>query len=110
MLTDARRHTLFQLAIQGAVGRLQATRGDGETVRVLDVGTGTGLLSLEAARAGASVVACEGFPAVAAVAQEVVAAARLEGACIRVCVCVCACAGCGAGGGGDDALTNACLV
>lgn len=43
--------------------------------RVLDIGSGTGLLAMMAARAGAgTVVSCEQDPAIAAVATEIVAA------------------------------------
>lgn len=42
--------------------------------RVLEIGTGTGLLAMMAARAGATVVTCEADPAIAAAAREVVAA------------------------------------
>ncbi len=93
MLTDTRRHALFHRAIQQAVGRLKGRQGqEGGEITVLDVGTGTGLLSLEAAAAGATrVVACEGYPAVAAVAAEVVAAAGMGGkrVCVRVSIGKC---------------------
>ena len=42
--------------------------------RVLEIGTGTGLLAMMAARAGASVVTCEADPAIASAAREVIAA------------------------------------
>lgn len=42
--------------------------------RVLEIGTGTGLLAMMAARAGATVVTCEADPAIASAAREVVAA------------------------------------
>ena len=42
--------------------------------RVLEIGTGTGLLAMMAARAGATVVTCEADPAFAAAACEVIAA------------------------------------
>jgi len=41
--------------------------------RVLEIGTGTGLLAMMAARAGATVVTCEADPAIASVAREVIA-------------------------------------
>jgi type II protein arginine methyltransferase len=41
-------------------------------MRVLEIGTGTGILAMMAARAGASVVTCEMNPAVAAAASEIV--------------------------------------
>lgn len=42
--------------------------------RVLEIGTGTGLLAMMAARAGATVVTCEADPAIASAAREVIAA------------------------------------
>jgi len=49
------------------------------TTRVLDIGTGSGLLALLAARAGAAAVtACEVFPNVARAAQRVVNANGLD--------------------------------
>ncbi|MFN4095575.1 MAG: 50S ribosomal protein L11 methyltransferase [Sphingomonas sp.] len=42
--------------------------------RVLEIGTGTGLLAMMAARAGATVVTCEADSAIASAAREVVAA------------------------------------
>jgi type II protein arginine methyltransferase len=46
--------------------------------KVLEIGTGTGLLAMMAARAGADVVTCEANPAVAAAAREVIAANGLS--------------------------------
>lgn len=86
MLCDERRHTLLQRSIHQAVGLLKARAApndEGQGIAVLDVGTGTGLLALEAAKAAgerARVVACEGFPAVASVARGVVAAVGMGGA------------------------------
>jgi type II protein arginine methyltransferase len=64
MLRDVERNEAFEQAIARSV------RAGGT---VLDIGAGSGLLSLMAARAGAaSVFACEADPALAATAQEVV--------------------------------------
>jgi len=43
------------------------------TSRVLEIGTGTGLLAMMAARAGAAVITCEIIPAIAEKAAEIVA-------------------------------------
>ncbi|MFC5180681.1 50S ribosomal protein L11 methyltransferase [Actinomadura harenae] len=67
MLHDKERADLYDRAIR------QVVRPDR---LVLDIGTGTGLLSMMAARAGArEVIACEGQPAVAAVAEQIIHAA-----------------------------------
>ena len=66
MLADHLRNDAYQAAIEKAV--------DGSS-RVLDIGTGSGLLSMMAARAGAeSVLACEVSKVIADVAGEVIAA------------------------------------
>ncbi len=65
MLADTGRNQAYRRAIEAAVkpGML-----------VLDIGTGTGLLAMMAARAGAEkVVACEMDPRLAELAQEIVA-------------------------------------
>ena len=64
MLHDGRRNHCYALAIARAVR---------PGMRVLEIGTGAGLLSMMAARAGAEVVTCEGNPIVAAVAKDVIA-------------------------------------
>ncbi|MDL2409099.1 50S ribosomal protein L11 methyltransferase [Rhizobium calliandrae] len=67
MLNDTRRNDAFEAAIVKAI----AERGP--DARVLDIGTGSGLLSLMAARAGAKqVVTCEVVPVIAATAKEIV--------------------------------------
>jgi type II protein arginine methyltransferase len=68
MLNDTRRNDAFEAAIIAAI----ATRGP--EARVLDIGTGSGLLSMMAARAGAQVVtACEMVPAIADMARAIIA-------------------------------------
>ncbi|RZK00560.1 MAG: RNA methyltransferase [Novosphingobium sp.] len=69
MMNDTRRNDAFEAAIEVAI----ASRGP--NARVLDIGTGSGLLSMMAARAGAeSVVACEAVPIIADMARQIVAA------------------------------------
>ena len=66
MVKDAPRNTAFQNAIERAVSPEK---------RVLDIGAGSGLLAMMAARAGATIVhSCEMNPSVATVAQKIVAA------------------------------------
>ncbi|HEX7819429.1 MAG TPA: 50S ribosomal protein L11 methyltransferase [Sphingobium sp.] len=68
MMNDVRRNDAFEAAIIAAI----AHKGPG--ARVLDIGTGSGLLSMMAARAGAGpVVACEVVPIIADMAQHIVA-------------------------------------
>jgi predicted O-methyltransferase YrrM len=66
IVRDGRRNRAFDAAIRRAVT---------PDSRVLDIGAGTGLLAMMAARAGAGrVVTCEANPAVAVLAREVIAA------------------------------------
>lgn len=88
MLHDLHRYNIFKRAIRKSIGIIKERvdedkvemkeKGD-KDIRILDIGTGTGLLSLEAVRAGATqVTACDGFTALAKVADEVVRSAGLE--------------------------------
>jgi type II protein arginine methyltransferase len=68
MLNDARRNDAFEAAIAKAV------QERGSTAPVLDIGAGSGLLSMMAARAGATnVVTCEAVPVIAQTASRIVA-------------------------------------
>ena len=68
MLNDTGRNDAFERAIQAALAK------EGQQARVLDIGAGSGLLSMMAARAGATnIVACERVPVIAEAAQRIVA-------------------------------------
>jgi type II protein arginine methyltransferase len=64
MVRDHERHAAYESAVRRAIK---------PGCRVLEIGTGTGLLAMMAARAGAAkVVTCESDPAVAATAHEII--------------------------------------
>lgn len=74
MLHDAERNELYGGAITDAVRRL-TERAGGRPPRVLDIGTGTGLLAMMAVDAGATdVTAYEAFDPMADVAARVIEA------------------------------------
>lgn len=68
MLNDAKRNNAFEAAIRTAIERR------GRSARILDIGAGTGLLSMMAARAGATnIVTCERVPIIAELAEHIIA-------------------------------------
>jgi predicted RNA methylase len=68
MLNDVRRNDTFERAIRAAIEKA------GRDALVLDIGTGSGLLSMMAARAGArKVVTCERVPVIAEAAEHIIA-------------------------------------
>jgi predicted RNA methylase len=68
MLNDAPRNDAFEKAIRMAI------EAHGGAARVLDIGAGSGLLSMMAARAGAqSVVCCESVEIIADMAKTIIA-------------------------------------
>ncbi|VDD75783.1 unnamed protein product [Mesocestoides corti] len=76
MLHDYNRNQRYHEAIRHVI---TAMKTKGQEVHVLDIGTGSGLLAMMAARAGAdSVVACEAFAPVAKCARRIIAANGLK--------------------------------
>ena len=68
MLNDERRNHAFERAIR------QAVETQGADARILDIGTGSGLLSMMAARAGAgNIVTCEKALLIAETAEQIIA-------------------------------------
>jgi type II protein arginine methyltransferase len=67
MLNDVRRNDAFEAAIEKVVTER------GTAAQILDIGTGSGLLSMMAARAGATnIVTCEAVPVIAETAKRIV--------------------------------------
>jgi len=70
MLHDSERNRLYYEGLEAAI---KLKREAGEQVHVLDIGTGTGLLSMMAAKLGAdSITACEEFRPMAECAARVI--------------------------------------
>ncbi|CAG9089107.1 unnamed protein product [Plutella xylostella] len=71
MLHDTERNKKYQRALELAIQKMHE---QGKPANVLDIGTGTGLLSMMAARAGAdSIVACEAFEPMAECCLKILA-------------------------------------
>uniref|UniRef100_A0A183A120 Protein arginine N-methyltransferase n=1 Tax=Echinostoma caproni TaxID=27848 RepID=A0A183A120_9TREM len=78
MLHDTDRNQKYAEAIRVAIRHIQHTQPDID-LRVLDIGTGTGLLSMMAASQGAHLVtACEAFRPMANCAKQVLQENQLE--------------------------------
>lgn len=73
MLNDTGRNDAFERAIKVALEK------EGRQARVLDIGTGSGLLSMMAARAGATKIdTCEQVSVIAETAERIIAANHLQ--------------------------------
>ncbi|XP_021926754.1 protein arginine N-methyltransferase 7 isoform X2 [Zootermopsis nevadensis] len=77
MLHDTERNQKYYLGVKLAIEKIHSM---GKKAHVLDIGTGTGLLSLMAAKSGAdTVVACEAFQPMAECARKIISDNGLEG-------------------------------
>ncbi|WMT75980.1 50S ribosomal protein L11 methyltransferase [Bradyrhizobium sp. Ash2021] len=73
MLNDAGRNDAFERAIRVALEK------ESQRARILDIGTGSGLLSMMAARAGAtSIDTCERVQVIAEAAEQIIAANNFQ--------------------------------
>lgn len=71
MLHDSERNKKYELALKVAIDKMHLA---GKPANVLDIGTGTGLLSMMAVRCGAdTVTACESFTPMANCAERIIA-------------------------------------
>ncbi|CAH1780265.1 unnamed protein product [Owenia fusiformis] len=72
MLHDEERNKKYYIGLKKAIQKMHS---EGKKANVLDIGTGTGLLSMMAARCGAdSITACEAFTPVAQCARDIIKA------------------------------------
>ncbi|EDV25960.1 uncharacterized protein TRIADDRAFT_55586 [Trichoplax adhaerens] len=79
MLHDKERNVQYDQAIQKAVQAYLDVNPSSSSCNVLDIGTGTGLLALMAARAGAKkIYACEAFQPMAQLAQKIITENRYQ--------------------------------
>lgn len=77
MLHDTERNQKYEAALKVAIDAMHSL---GKKALVLDIGTGTGLLSMMAVRHGAdSVIACEAFRPMSRCAIDVIKANGMEG-------------------------------
>lgn len=71
MLHDSERNQLYEAALKAAIEKMHSK---GKKAKVLDIGTGTGLLSMMAARHGAdTIMACEAFKPMSDCALKIIA-------------------------------------
>ena len=71
MLHDTERNKMYEEALRVAINKMHSS---GRKANVLDIGTGTGLLSMMAARNGAdSIIACEAFKPMGDCALKIIA-------------------------------------
>ncbi|KAJ8670527.1 hypothetical protein QAD02_001786 [Eretmocerus hayati] len=76
MLHDHERNHKYYLALKAAIDKKHEA---GEQAHVLDIGTGTGLLSMMAAKCGADIItACETFRPMAECAKKIIEKNKLE--------------------------------
>lgn len=71
MLHDTERNQLYEMALKAAIVKMHSK---GKKANVLDIGTGTGLLSMMAARHGAdTIITCEAFKPMSDCAIKIIA-------------------------------------
>ena len=84
MVNDAKRNDVYEAALRDGIARVKRDKCGKGLVSVLDIGGGSGLLAMMAARHGADETTCvEVVPAIASAAREVLATNGLQDA-VRV--------------------------